>query len=76
MKRKPCPNCGLKECKGCTKRTDLLMTTKSEQIMKDYEFNFKKGQAEYWSKISLERQLTPNEFKRFKQLCEELSANE
>lgn len=47
------------------------MTTNSE-IMKNYEFDFKKGQAEYWSKISLERPLTTEEFKRFKQLCEEL----
>lgn len=52
------------------------MTTNKKEFMKDYEFNFKKGQAEHWMKISLERPLNEKEFKRYKQLCKELGYQE
>jgi len=48
----------------------------SKEALKDFEFNFKKGQAEYWMKISLERPLTEKEFKRYKELCKELGYQE
>lgn len=48
------------------------MSEQGKKILEDYDFKFKKGQAEYWMKISLERPLTDNEFKRYKQLCKEL----
>lgn len=47
-------------------------TCSNKQFLEQIEFDFKKGQAEYWMKISLERPLTDNEFKRYKQLCKEL----
>jgi len=48
------------------------MTVEDKKILEDFEFDFKKGQAEYWMKISLERPLTDKEFKRYKQLVKEL----
>jgi hypothetical protein len=42
------------------------------KILEEFEFNLKKGQAEYWMKKSLERPLTHTEFLRYKQLCNEL----
>jgi len=41
----------------------------------EFTFNFIKGQAEYWSKQSLERPLTHKEFLRYKHLCEKLGYN-
>ncbi len=52
------------------------MTVKGKKFLEEYEFNFKKGQAEYWMKKSLEKPLTDGEFKRYKQLCKELGYNE
>lgn len=48
------------------------MSEENKKILEDYEFEFKKGQAEHWMKISLERPLTEKEFKRYKELCKEL----
>ncbi len=47
--------------------------TDPKQVMADYEWDFKKGQAEHWMKISLERPLTHKEFLRYKQLVLELA---
>jgi len=44
----------------------------NKEAFDDFQFEFKKGQAEHWMKISLERPLTDKEFKRYKQLCKEL----
>jgi len=44
----------------------------NKEFAENYEFEFKKGQAEHWMKISLQRPLTESEFKRYKQLCKEL----
>jgi len=51
------------------------LTAEGKKILEEYEFKFKKGQAEYWMKKSLERPLTDKEFKRYKQLCKELGYN-
>ena len=48
------------------------MSQEGKKILEDFEFNFKKGQAEFWMKKSLERPLTQEEFQRYKQLCKEL----
>jgi len=43
-----------------------------KEALEKFEFEFKKGQAEYWMKISLQRPLTHKEFERYKQLAKEL----
>lgn len=47
-----------------------------KEILDKFNFDFKKGQAEYWMKISLERPLTTKEFERYKQLCRDLGYQE
>lgn len=49
-----------------------MSNKEGKKILEDFEFDFKKGQAEHWMKISLERPLTEKEFKRYKELCKEL----
>lgn len=45
-----------------------------KSIVDDFQFELKKGQAKYYSDLSLKRPLTSEEFARFKQLCQELGA--
>ncbi len=46
--------------------------TDAQKVMQDYEFEFKKGQAQHYMEISLKRPLTETELKRYKQLAKEL----
>jgi len=43
-----------------------------KKFMEEYEFQFKKGQAMYYSELSLKRPLTDSELTRFRQLCNEI----
>jgi hypothetical protein len=46
--------------------------SEAQKFMKEYEFEFKKGQAQHYMEISLKRPLTETELKRYKQLAKEL----
>jgi len=52
--------------------TEELSDSEKKNFLAEYEFEFKKGQAMYYSKLSLERPLTDQELKRFRQLCNEI----
>ena len=49
-----------------------LSDLEKNDFLAEYEFEFKKGQAMYYSELSLKRPLTDSELKRFRQLCNEI----
>ena len=44
----------------------------AKEFMKQFDFDFTKGKAEYYMKLSLERPLTSEELSRYKELCKKL----
>ena len=46
-----------------------------KEIMAQFEFDMLKGRAMYYSKLSLERPLTDDEFAKYKAICKQLGAN-
>jgi hypothetical protein len=51
---------------------DKVTDSDKKKFIEEYEFQFKKGQAMYYSELSLKRPLTDSELTRFRQLCKEI----